>query len=76
MAGTYSGELLRNAARRGAAHGQQQAAFGAEALNEGRGNDAGFFGDVGKGELRGAAALHDAGGGGEELFVRGFSRAR
>ena len=69
-------EFLRDGGRSGAAHGEEQAALGAEALDECRGNHAGFLGNVGEGELGGAAALHDAGGGGKDLFVGGFARAR
>jgi len=74
--GAGGGELLRDGAGGCAAHGQEQATLGAEALDEGSGHDAGFLGDVGKSELCGAAALHDAGGGGEDLLVGSFARSR
>lgn len=74
--GAGGGELLRDGAGCGAAHGEEQAAFGAEPLDERGGNDAGFLGDVDEGELRGAAALHDARGGGEDFGVGGLARAR
>jgi len=70
------GKLLRHRGRSGSAQGQEQPALGAKALNESGGNDAGFFGDVGKGQFRRAEALHDARGGGQNLFVGGFARAR
>ena len=70
------GELLRDGRGGGATHGEQQTAFGAEALDQRGGNDASFAGDLGEGELRGTEALHDAHGGGEDLLVRGLARAR
>jgi hypothetical protein len=73
--GADGGELLRDCGGSSAAHGQEQAALGAEALDERSGDDASFLGDVSEGQLRGAAPLHDAGGGGEELFVGGFAWA-
>jgi len=74
--GAGGGELLRDGAGCGAAEGQEQAALGAKALDERGGNDAGFPGDVGEGELRRAATLHDAAGGGEDLLVGGLAWAR
>ncbi len=73
--GAGGGELLRDGGGRGAAEGEEQAALGAEALDEGGGNDTGFLCDIGEGELGGAAALHDAGGGGEDLCVGGLAGA-
>ena len=74
--GAGGGELLRDGAGSGAAEGEEQAAFGAEALDECGGNDAGFLGDVGEGDLSGAAALHDAGSGREDVFVGSLAGAR
>jgi hypothetical protein len=74
MTSPRGGELLRDAAWSRAAHGEEQAAFRAEALNERGGNDPSFFGHVRQRELCGAAALHDAGGGGEDFFVGSLAR--
>ncbi len=74
--GAGGGELLGDGAGRGAAKREEQAALGAEALDERGGNDAGFLGDVDEGELRGAAALHDTRGGGEDFGVGGLAWAR
>ncbi len=74
--GAGGGELLLDGAGGGAAEGEQKAALGAETLDKRGGNDAGFLGDVGEGELRGAAALHDARGGGEDFIVGGLAGAR
>ena len=76
MFGAGVGELPRDCGWGCAARGQEQAALGAEALDQCGGNDAGFLGDVGEGELRGTAALHDAAGCSENFFVRGFAGAR
>lgn len=70
------GELLRDASRRAAAQGQQQAALGAEALDQRGGYDTGLFSDVRKSELRGTESLHDARGSSEKLFVGRFARSR
>lgn len=72
---TRCGELLDNGGRSSFHSGEEQRALGAEALDERGGNDANFFGDVCEGEVRGAAALHDAGGGGEDGFVGCFAGA-
>jgi hypothetical protein len=74
--GTRGRELLRNAAGPGVRQRKEQATLGAETLNERRGDDSGFFGDVGEGELRRTAALHDARGSGKDLMVRSFAWAR
>ena len=75
MFGAGGGELLRDCGRSGAACGEEQAALGSEALDERGGDDASFLGDVSEGQLRRATPLHDASGGGEELFVGGFAWA-
>jgi len=74
--GPGGGELLGDASGCGTAHGQQEATLGAEALDERRGNHASFLGNVSESELRRAAALHDAHGGGEDFFVGSLARPR
>ena len=71
-----SGELLRNGGRSRAACREQQGALGAKTLNQCRGDDTGFPGDLGERELRRAEALHDASGGGEDLLVGGLAWSR
>jgi hypothetical protein len=70
-----SGKLSRDGAWGGAAHSQQQPALGAEALDQRRRHDSSLLSNIGQGELRRAAALHNAAGGGENLLVRSFARA-
>ena len=63
---------LPGAARHAAS---EQSALSTEALDQRRGNDSSLLSNIGQGELRWTAPLHDAARGGENLSVRSFARA-
>jgi hypothetical protein len=69
-------KLFRHACRGSFNGGEEQASLGSKPLNERCGHDAGFPGDVGKGQVGGAAAPHHARGGGEDFRIGSFARAR
>ncbi len=74
--GAGGGELLGHGGRSGFHSGEKQGALGAEALDEGGRDDAGFLGNVGEGDFRGAQTLHHARGSGEDFGVGGFAGTR
>jgi hypothetical protein len=68
--GANAGKLFAHAGRTLTGNGEQEAALGTEALQQGGGGDAGFFADVRESEAGRAEAFDHADGGQEELGVR------